>query len=296
MMGWASGSLPAHASPTSVCVSTEAQEQLESQGEYQALLEVLQRPIPKELHQHYETRWKKLESLCRSKKIQDRFHDRSDPISETIAQDRLGPSGTFNGFVNGDPEIERASARKGFDAADQQVQNWIKERAPITVDRLSQLQRLLNQDPNDGGLRTDRVYGSGRSYLNPSQVPTAMADLVLWVESNPQNLGTIELAAKAYQRMVSIHPFGDANGRTSRMLMDWILLREGLLPPTFEKVRLEKNDIVLPASVAVWAHPKTALGVPVDNLPPESAIQVVTRGIERTLHSLNQKPKKTGSN
>ena len=32
----------------------------------------------------------------------------------------------------------------------------------------------------------------------------------------------LELAFEAHQRLVSIHPFNDGNGRTSRLLMDYV--------------------------------------------------------------------------
>ena len=32
----------------------------------------------------------------------------------------------------------------------------------------------------------------------------------------------LELAFKAHQRLVSIHPFNDGNGRTSRLLMNYV--------------------------------------------------------------------------
>ncbi len=41
----------------------------------------------------------------------------------------------------------------------------------------------------------------------------------------------IILAAKFYERFESIHPFGDGNGRTGRLLFDSIMIRFGLIPP-----------------------------------------------------------------
>jgi len=37
----------------------------------------------------------------------------------------------------------------------------------------------------------------------------------------------IELAAEMHERLVAIHPFVDGNGRTSRLLMNLILLQYG---------------------------------------------------------------------
>jgi Fic family protein len=37
----------------------------------------------------------------------------------------------------------------------------------------------------------------------------------------------LELAFEAHQRLVSIHPFNDGNGRTSRLLMNYVQRRHG---------------------------------------------------------------------
>ncbi len=49
-------------------------------------------------------------------------------------------------------------------------------------------------------------------------------------------LGTAESAPAtsfdAHYRLVAIHPFGDGNGRTARLLMNLLLLRQGYPPVT----------------------------------------------------------------
>jgi hypothetical protein len=49
-------------------------------------------------------------------------------------------------------------------------------------------------------------------------------------ERNP-----IVVATSALQRLVSIHPFANANGRTSRFVADMILRRYRILPSAWEK-------------------------------------------------------------
>ena len=39
-----------------------------------------------------------------------------------------------------------------------------------------------------------------------------------------------ETAISAHERMVTIHPLGDGNGRTSRLLMNLVLLKGGYPP------------------------------------------------------------------
>ncbi|MCC5316092.1 Fic family protein, partial [Staphylococcus aureus] len=54
-----------------------------------------------------------------------------------------------------------------------------------------------------------------------------MAQLVDWYNLEAHKLHTIERAAKVHADFVSIHPFIDGNGRTSRLLMNLELLKAG---------------------------------------------------------------------
>ena len=42
-----------------------------------------------------------------------------------------------------------------------------------------------------------------------------------------QNKDKVQLAALAHLKFVSIHPFGDGNGRISRLLMNYVLNKNG---------------------------------------------------------------------
>ncbi|MBA2368484.1 MAG: Fic family protein [Candidatus Protochlamydia sp.] len=50
-----------------------------------------------------------------------------------------------------------------------------------------------------------------------------------------KKLNPIIFAAQTYQRLVSLHPFENGNGRISRMLMDYVLERFDLPPPVLGK-------------------------------------------------------------
>lgn len=54
-----------------------------------------------------------------------------------------------------------------------------------------------------------------------------MGDLVSWLSGVPL---TPETAFTAHEKLVSIHPFGDGNGRTGRLLMNLLLLKTGYPP------------------------------------------------------------------
>jgi Fic family protein len=46
-----------------------------------------------------------------------------------------------------------------------------------------------------------------------------------WYYAARKRLHPIELAAIIHNKLVRIHPFSDGNGRTSRVIMNWVLMK-----------------------------------------------------------------------
>lgn len=65
-------------------------------------------------------------------------------------------------------------------------------------------------------------------YTAPSEVEKEMADLVAWYNEKEGKETPVLLAALVHYRFVRIHPFDDGNGRTARLLMNYILLKNNL--------------------------------------------------------------------
>ncbi len=65
------------------------------------------------------------------------------------------------------------------------------------------------------------------SYLAPDwhNIKNLIAQLVTF--TNQSNLNSVELAARAHYIFEKIHPFGDGNGRIGRLLMNYILWKNG---------------------------------------------------------------------
>ena len=53
--------------------------------------------------------------------------------------------------------------------------------------------------------------------------------------NSKSDLNPIELAAWTHAEFVKIHPFVDGNGRTSRLIMNYQLMRNGFLPVSVNK-------------------------------------------------------------
>ena len=64
-------------------------------------------------------------------------------------------------------------------------------------------------------------------FPNPLKVPELMRDFGGWLEAAPL---TPEAAFDAHFRLTAVHPFGDGNGRTARLLMNLLLIRGGYVP------------------------------------------------------------------
>jgi len=64
-------------------------------------------------------------------------------------------------------------------------------------------------------------------YVAPDwrEVKKLMKQLITFV--NESQLNPVELAARAHYMFEKIHPFGDGNGRIGRLLMNWVLWKNG---------------------------------------------------------------------
>ncbi len=64
-----------------------------------------------------------------------------------------------------------------------------------------------------------------------------MEDFLEFYRYQEKRLHPIILAAEVHERLVSIHPFIDGNGRTARLLMNFVLLRNG-----YPRVNIKGDD------------------------------------------------------
>lgn len=113
---------------------------------------------------------------------------------------------------------------------------YIKELAQnnqtITERDLLQIHQLILQGIDNlhaGKYRNVQVLISGAKHVPPQpyMVAKQMEDLFIWYNENKDHLHPVELSAEMHERLVTIHPFIDGNGRTARLLMNLILLQNG---------------------------------------------------------------------
>lgn len=93
-------------------------------------------------------------------------------------------------------------------------------------------------DSSKGEFRLCNVSAGigGRSYLAYNKVPRAVEDFCEWLNDEIANIDQADIAAcyrlsfEAHFRLVTIHPWVDGNGRTTRLVMNMIQRQLGLIP------------------------------------------------------------------
>ena len=77
-------------------------------------------------------------------------------------------------------------------------------------------------------------------YAEPIEVPAKMKDLLDWYTNNNSIIHPLELASEFHHKFVLIHPFDDGNGRISRLLMNYIFIRNGFPPVVIKSLDKQK--------------------------------------------------------
>ncbi|WP_100404048.1 Fic family protein [Bacillus sp. FJAT-42315] len=102
------------------------------------------------------------------------------------------------------------------------------------------LHRLVLKGIDDeyaGVYRDQQVFIAGAKHTPPAHylIKEQMESLMEWYESEGQHLHPVTRGAMLHAIFVGIHPFIDGNGRTSRLLLNLELMKEGF-PPVIIKV------------------------------------------------------------
>jgi Fic family protein len=113
---------------------------------------------------------------------------------------------------------------------------WIRELAakatPIDENTVRELHRRIvtRSQPEISGIYSvlpRRIAGSPVVFPNAAKIPQLMKD---FGESLAMPGAEPAKSFAAHFRLVAIHPFSDGNGRTARLLMNLLLLRNGYPP------------------------------------------------------------------
>ena len=107
---------------------------------------------------------------------------------------------------------------------------------------LLKIHGLLTKNTNCkivGKYRDHDVRISGSNWIPPSykKIREEMRKIFQWYYFERKKLHPVELGAILHNKLVRLHPFSDGNGRTSRVVMNWIFMKN-----TFPMFYVELRD------------------------------------------------------
>lgn len=157
----------------------------------------------------------------------------------------------------------------GHDEAIKWVEDVVKENRPLTESFIRSLHKLILKEPYESptvtpeGIPAKKIIKVGEyksspnhvltptgeifRFATPEETPAKMHDLIEWYREKEKDEEThpLLLAAEFHYKFIRIHPFDDGNGRTARILMNFILMKYGY-PPVIVRTE-EKEDKYFPA-------------------------------------------------
>ena len=200
------------------------------------LSDVLQKKLEKLSESH--EKWKNIKPLDPSQliKMREYFHTSYTYESNRIEGNTLSLQETHL-VINEGITIGGKSMREHFEAVNhleaiELIDDFVKRKINFNAFYLKQIHQLILKEVNSknaGIYRTIPVKISG-SLHNPPEpflLEKMMEDYFLFYETNKNKIHSVILAAEMHERLVTIHPFIDGNGRTARLVMNLILLQNG---------------------------------------------------------------------
>lgn len=167
------------------------------------------------------------------------------------------------GDTKGPHSMRELQEMKGHDVAYHLIEDWAGNNEHVLTERdVKNLNEIILFEPfwkdaiTQDGQPTRRIIKVGDykehpnsvrlhngeifEYTKPSETPMAMQELIDWYRSENKTTHPVTLAAMLHYKFVRIHPFDDGNGRVSRLLMNYVLLRNEL-PPVIIKSEDKAN-------------------------------------------------------
>jgi Fic family protein len=128
--------------------------------------------------------------------------------------------------------------------------DFVKKKQKLNEKVILEIHKIIlkNTDDADAGhYRNANVMITGAAHIPPSavKIPALMTEFMEWYYEHKSKLSIVELAGWIHYKLVYIHPFIDGNGRTSRLLMNLVLLQNGYPPAVILHIDRKKYYRVL---------------------------------------------------
>jgi len=153
------------------------------------------------------------------------------------------------------------------------VEQFVARKQPLDETFIKELHHIILKnidDINAGVYRVTNVRILGAVHIppDPFKIPHLIQEFLAWYYEHQHTMSIPELAAYVHYKFVCIHPFIDGNGRTSRLLMNLVLLQNGYPPAVILNIDRKKYYRVLKLA---------------DLDKPQEFINFIGRAIERSL-------------
>lgn len=115
------------------------------------------------------------------------------------------------------------------------VEEIVQNDEPLTEWQIKNIHHLVLKGIDDhyaGRYRDQQVVISGANRVPPEpfRIKEEMEKLMKWYENDAKKMHPVERAAILHILFVGIHPFVNGNGRTSRLLLNLELMKNGYPP------------------------------------------------------------------
>lgn len=186
----------------------------------------------------YQKKWKasKPLDLLQLKKMKEFFHTEYTYESNRIEGNTLDFQETHlvvnEGITIGGKSLKEHLELINHQEAVELIVDLAAKRIDFSETILKQIHQLIIKGIDKRGAGTYRkvnvmISGSKHEPPEPYLINKLMEEYFHFYKINKRKLHPVILAAEMHERLVSIHPFIDGNGRTSRLVMNLILLQNG---------------------------------------------------------------------
>lgn len=117
------------------------------------------------------------------------------------------------------------------------IKSRLEEGAALDEELIKDIHQVVMENILEGGLyRSYNVRITGADFTPPdwTEVRTAMKWFMADYDTKKTTLNPVELASYVHAEFVRIHPFQDGNGRTARLLLNFMLMKAGYQPVIIE--------------------------------------------------------------
>ncbi len=141
--------------------------------------------------------------------------------------------------AKGKPLSDHLMVKDHFNAF-MEIKNYAQSKRKFSIDFLKEVNALVMKstggisntisgsfDSSKGDLRKAQVYVDKKYFPDFKKLPKLLDDFIISVNNRIDKVNgndIVKLSADVHYNFVNIHPFGDGNGRTARLLMNYIQL------------------------------------------------------------------------